>query len=41
MKIPLEVTFRGMKHSDAIEAAVRERAEKLERFFPRMISCRG
>jgi ribosomal subunit interface protein len=40
MMVPLEVTFRNMKHSDAIETAVRERAAKLERYFPRIISCR-
>ena len=33
MQVPLEVTFRSMAHSDAIEALVRERVEKLERFF--------
>ncbi|MBK9259909.1 MAG: HPF/RaiA family ribosome-associated protein [Polyangiaceae bacterium] len=40
MMIPLELTFRNMAHSDAIETAVRERVAKLERLFPRMISCR-
>jgi ribosomal subunit interface protein len=40
MMIPLELTFRNMGHSDAIEAAVRERAAKLERYYPRIISCR-
>jgi len=40
MMIPLEVTFRGMGHSNAIEEAIRERVAKLERFFPRVISCR-
>ncbi len=40
MTIPLEITFRGIPHSDAIEAVVRERAAKLEKFFPRISSCR-
>jgi len=40
MMIPLELTFRNMGHSDAIEAAVHERVAKLERLFPRIISCR-
>jgi ribosomal subunit interface protein len=40
MRIPLELTFRNMPHSNAIEAAVHERVAKLERFFPRIISCR-
>jgi ribosomal subunit interface protein len=40
MEIPVEVTFRSMEHSNALEAAVRERAGKLERFHPRILSCR-
>lgn len=40
MQIPPEVTFRGMDHSDAMEAKIRERAEKLERFYDRIMSCR-
>lgn len=40
MLIPLEVTFRHMAHSNAIEEAVRQKAEKLEQFYPRIISCR-
>lgn len=39
MVIPLEVTFRNMARSDAIEAAVRERAAKLDRFHSRIMSC--
>jgi cold shock CspA family protein/ribosome-associated translation inhibitor RaiA len=31
MQIPLEITFRGMAHSPAVEARVRELAERLER----------
>lgn len=40
MEIPLQVTFRGFDGSAAIEAKVRERANKLERFYDRIISCR-
>ena len=40
MMIPVEVTFRNIGHSDAIAAAVRERAEKLDKFHPRITSCR-
>ncbi len=39
MKKPLEVTFRHMDPSPALEAVVRERAEKLERFCDRIIGC--
>ena len=37
--IPLQITFRGMDPSDAIEANVREKAERLERFSDRIMSC--
>lgn len=40
MKIPLQVTFRGFPHSDAVEANVREKAEKLDQFFSDIMSCR-
>lgn len=40
MQIPLQVTFQGIPRSDALEAAIRERAAKLEAFHPRLMSCR-
>ncbi len=40
MELPLEVTFRGMEHSEAMEAKIRKRAEKLERYFSKIMSCR-
>ena len=40
MQIPLEITFQGMESSDAVADEVRRRAEKLERFFNRITSCR-
>ncbi|WP_260293051.1 HPF/RaiA family ribosome-associated protein [Sedimenticola hydrogenitrophicus] len=41
MKIPLQLTFRNMDHSDAVEADVRNHAAKLEQLFPNIItSCR-
>lgn len=40
MNIPLQVTFRDMAHSDAIDAYVRDKAAKLEKFFERVTSCR-
>lgn len=39
MQIPLQITFRDMEPSDAVEKAVREKAEKLEQ-FTRIMSCR-
>jgi len=40
MQLPLQVTYRGMESSAALDAAVRERAGKLEQFHPRIVSCR-
>ena len=39
MQIPIEITFRDMERSDAVEAAIREKAEKLERFYDKIMSC--
>jgi ribosomal subunit interface protein len=40
MKLPLELVFRNLPQSDAIEANVRERATKLDALFPDITSCR-
>jgi cold shock CspA family protein len=40
MQVPLEIYFHNTAKSDAIESAVRERAEKLERFADNIVSCR-
>lgn len=40
MRIPLQITFRNLPPSEAIEAAIREKAQKLERYFDRITSCR-
>ncbi len=40
MQLPLQITFRHMDSSDAVAARIRERAEALERFFDRIVSCR-
>ncbi|MEW5703672.1 MAG: ribosome-associated translation inhibitor RaiA [Pseudomonadota bacterium] len=40
MEIPLQITFRNMDPSEAIEANVREKTDKLERYFDRITSCR-
>jgi cold shock CspA family protein/ribosome-associated translation inhibitor RaiA len=39
-EVPLQLVFRGMGHSDAIERHVHRRAEKLATFFDRIVSCR-
>jgi ribosomal subunit interface protein len=40
MRLPLEITFRDMQHSDAIEASIRKHAEKLDQFYDRIMACR-
>jgi ribosomal subunit interface protein len=40
MVIPVQVTFRNMSTSEALEAAIRARAAKLDRFHPHIIGCR-
>ena len=40
MKTPLQITFRGIEHSEALEAHIREKTDKLETFFEPIISCR-
>ena len=40
MEIPLQITFRNMPPSEAIENAVKEKAAKLESFYNRIMSCR-
>ncbi|MTJ79559.1 MAG: ribosome-associated translation inhibitor RaiA [Telmatospirillum sp.] len=40
MQIPLQITFHGLDHSDAIEERIREKAAKLEQVCDRIIGCR-
>lgn len=40
MQVPLQITFRHMESSDAVERRVREEAAKLERFCDHITSCR-
>jgi len=39
MQLPLQITFRNLDHSDAVEAAIKEKAQKLERFSHHITSC--
>ena len=40
MDVPLEIRFHNLSSSDAVEAAIRERVARLEKFFDRITSCR-
>ena len=39
MQQPVQITFKEMEHSDAVEARVREHVAKLEKFYDPIISC--
>jgi len=39
MQIPLQITVRDMEHSEALEARIRSKAQKLEEFFAHIVSC--
>ncbi|MGE5638454.1 MAG: HPF/RaiA family ribosome-associated protein [Clostridia bacterium] len=40
MQIPLQISFHGIQHSDALYNAIREKAEKLDRYCDHIMSCR-
>jgi ribosome-associated translation inhibitor RaiA len=40
MKIPMQITFHGLPHSEEIESKVTEAAEKLHRIYAEIVSCR-
>lgn len=40
MRLPLQISFRNMHHSDAVERAISERAQRLDRFCDRIMGCR-
>ena len=39
MKIPTEITFHGIEHSDAVEASVQRWVARLEHLYDRIIKC--
>jgi len=39
MQTPLQITAHDLTLSDTVETDIREKAAKLERYYPRMISC--
>ena len=40
MQLPLQISFRQMDHSPALEATIREKAARLDTFANRIMSCR-
>jgi len=39
MPIPLQISFRNMDPSPAVEERIRQKAAKLERFHDRIVGC--
>jgi len=39
MQLPLQITFRNIPASEAVETRIRAKAAKLEEFHPRITSC--
>lgn len=40
MELPLQITYRGLKPSDALSELIHKEAGKLDEFFDRIVSCR-
>lgn len=40
MEIPLQITSRNLELTDAIESEIRQKSEKLDRFYDRITRCR-
>jgi len=40
MQIPLQISLHGIEHSNALYEAIREKAEKLDRYYDHIMSCR-
>ena len=40
MQVPIELSFHGCDHSDALETEIRERVTKIEEYYGRLMSCR-
>lgn len=39
MEVPIEITFRGVDHTDTLDQLIRDKAARLERFHDRLTSC--
>src|SRR5574340_594469 len=40
MDLPLQITWRGIAHSEALDAAIREKAAKLQQFHDGLMRCK-
>lgn len=39
MQVPVQITFRGLPHSDAVKTHIEEKIEKLQHYCDNLISC--
>lgn len=40
MQIPLQISLHGIRHSETLYQAIRDKAEKLDRYYEHITSCR-
>lgn len=40
MQVPIELSFHGCDHSDALEREIQDHVAKIEEFYGRIMSCR-
>ena len=40
MELMLQITTRDIPHSEALESHIRQKAEKLDKFYPHIMACR-
>ncbi|MFW6236957.1 MAG: HPF/RaiA family ribosome-associated protein [Desulfosudaceae bacterium] len=40
MEVPLEISFRGVEKTEHLETLINEKAARMERVCPHMVSCR-
>ena len=40
MELPLEISYRDFPKSEALEAVIREKAGKLDRYYEKIMACR-
>ena len=40
MQVPVQISFHGCDHSDAVESEIHDRINKIEAFYGRITSCR-
>ena len=40
MQVPATISFRDFPHSDAVEASIQQKIDKLEQYYDRITSCR-